>query len=102
MFKVFFKIFFGVITTIANIILLPINAIVNNMFPDFSIYIQQFTQGVTTIFTDSMGYFGHLLPPITKNLILLYLSILLVYYTVSISVHAILKVIHVIKAIKIW
>lgn len=102
MFKVFFNIFFGIITTIANIILLPINAIVNNMFPDLSIYIQQFTQGVTTIFTGTLGFFGNLLPPITKDLILLYLSILIINYTLSISVHAIVKVIHVIRAIKIW
>lgn len=102
MFQLLFKIFFSVITNVANIVLLPINALIHNMFPDFSSYIQQFTDGVSTIFGGALGYFSNLLPPITKNIVLLYLSILLVYYTVSISVHAILKVIHIIKAIKIW
>lgn len=102
MIKLFFKLFLALITGIVNVFLLPVNALISNVFPDFTTLVANFTTGIQVFFTDTVSYFGNFLPPLTKELILLYLSILLIHYTLSIGVHAIMKVIHVIKALKIW
>lgn len=102
MIKLFFKLLLALITGIVNVFLLPINALISNVFPDFTTLVANFTTGIQVFLTDTVSYFSNFLPPLTKELILLYLSILLIHYTLSISVHAIMKVIHVIKAVKIW
>lgn len=100
--KAIFKVLFLVIKAIANVFLAPVNLIVSNVFPDFTTMIARFNVGVSTYVGSGLAYFGNLLPPYTKEFVLLYLTILIVYYTISISVHLIMKVIYIIKAIKIW
>lgn len=102
MIKIFFKVFLTLVTSIVNVFLFPINALISNVFPDLSIYVANFTTSVEVFVSDGISYFSNFLPPFTKELILLYLTILLIYHTLSISVHAIMKVIHIIKSVKIW
>ena len=102
MIKLFFKLFLSLITGIVNVFLLPINVLVDKVFPDFSTWVANFTTAVEVFITDTISYFSNFLPPTTKELILLYLSILVIYYTLSVGVHAIMKVIHIIKEVKIW
>lgn len=100
--KIIFKVFFAIIKTVANGILALVNPIVANVFPSFSSMVAQFNSYVDTYFTSGLNYFFHILPPNARNLIILYLTILLSYYTITITVHAILKVYTIIKNIKIW
>lgn len=100
--KIIFNVFFGIIKTIINIVLAPVNAIIANLFPGLGSIITAFNSSLTLSIGSGIAWFTHLLPPMTKSLILLYLSILIGYYTILYSVHAILKIFEIIKKIKFW
>lgn len=100
--KIIFKVLLKFIKSVVNIIMTPINLLIVNLFPDLSSLVSNFNQIVGTYVGNGLSWFAHLLPPMTKNLIILYLGILISYYTITISVHAVIKVIHIIKKIKIW
>lgn len=100
--KAIFNVLFKVIKSVMNILLLPINALVANLFPDFSNLISTFNQGVQTYIGGGLGYFSSILPPNTKNLVLLYLTFLVSYYTIVYSAHAIIKIFHIIQRVKFW
>lgn len=100
--KALFNVFFKIIKSVVGIFLAPINALIVNLFPDLSKLISTFNAGVEKLLGSGLGFFAHLLPPTTRVIILLWLAILIGYYTISVSVHLILKVIHIIKKLKIW
>lgn len=100
--KAIFKVFLNFIKSIVDIFLFPVNALVVNLFPDLSILISTFNNTISTIIGNGLGYFAHLLPPVTKVLIVFYLTLLIGYYTVTVTVHLVLKVIVIIKKLKIW
>lgn len=100
--NIFFKILFKLITAITNKFLFLIDAIVANAFPDFASLITSFNGYVTKYLGNGFNWFFFMIPPKTASLIKFYLGLLVVFYTISISVHAVLKVIKVIKALKIW
>lgn len=100
--KAIFKVLLKFIKSIANIILAPINLLVVNLFPSFSNLVSTFNSAVSQFVGNGLGWFSHILPPNTRGFILVYLGILVSYYTITITIHIILKVIQVIKAIKIW
>lgn len=102
MFKALFNVLFGVIVGIVNIILTPINLLVSGLIPDVSQMIATFNAGVTMFFNSSLNYFFSILPPNCRTFIIIYLLFLISYYTISFSVHAIVKVYKIIKAVKIW
>ena len=100
--KAIFKVFLKFIKSIVDIFLTPINLLVVNLFPDLSSLINTFNSTVSNVIGSTLGWFAHLLPPTTKSIVLLYLAILVAYYTITITVHGIIKVIHIIKQLKIW
>ena len=100
--KAIFNVLFKVIKTIANLLLTPINLIVSNLFPDFANLVNTFNTALNTFVTGTLNYFFHILPPNCRAFILLYFTVMVSYYTISISIHAILKVYTIIKNIKIW
>lgn len=100
--KALFNVLFSVIKTILNIGLAPINLLVVNLFPDFSNLISTFNNAVQTYIGSTIGYFSSILPPNTRNIILLYLTFLISYYTIVYSAHAIIKIFKIIQRIKFW
>lgn len=100
--KAIFNVFFKVIQSVLNIILLPINALIVNLFPDFSSMITTFNTAIRTYIGPTIGYFSSLLPPTTKTLLIIYLTFLISYYTISYSAHAIIKIFKIIQKIKFW
>lgn len=100
--KAIFNVLFKVIKSILNIGLAPINLLVVNLFPDFSNLISNFNNFVSTYIGSGIGYFSSVLPPISKNIILLYLTFLISYYTITYSAHAIIKIFKIIQRIKFW
>lgn len=100
--KAIFNVFFNIIKSIVGIFLTPINLLVSKIFPDLSQLISTFNAAVERLIGSSLGFFAHLLPPTTRSLVLLWLGVLISYYTISYSVHLILKVITIIKKLKIW
>lgn len=100
--KVLLKVVLKLISSILSIILLPINALLVTFVPDFSTYITIFNNNIARFFGNSLAWFFSILPPITKDLIFLYLSFLIVYYSVTYTAHLIYKIFIIIKRIKFW
>lgn len=97
-----FNVLFKIMGTIVGVITAPISLILINFFPDFTSIITNFNNSVNTIVGGSLAFFSSLIPPITRGTILIYLGILVTYYTITIQVHLVLKVITIIKNVKIW
>ena len=93
----FFKVFLGLIKSILNIFMAPVNLVVTQFFPNLSSLIGTFTNALNTIGGGGLTYFSSILPPITRTLILTYLGVLVSYYTITISLLQ-----EVIYKIKIW
>ena len=100
--KAIFSVLLKFIKSIADIVLYPINLLVAGLLPDFTNMISTFNNAVQGILGTNLAFFAHLLPPTTKSLVLTYLGFLITYYTIVISAHAVLKIINIIKAIKVW
>lgn len=97
-----FKVFFTLISTVVNIITAPINVVLTNFFPSFTDMINTFNNGVTTLIGGSIAFFSHLLPPLTRATILFWIGAVISFYTISMTVHLIIKAITIIKNIKFW
>lgn len=100
--KAIFNVFFKLISTIVSIILSPINSLVSNLFPDFGQLVSTFNTVLNDVIGGGLSYFFSIFPPLTRGFIILYLSLLVIYYTTSATLHAILKVYTIIKNIKFW
>lgn len=100
--KYFFDALLNFLVTLANIFLAPVNTILTTYFPNISSLITSFTSAVNNYLGNGISYFFSILPTNTKTLVLLYLTILIAFYTISFLVHAVIKVIEIIKAVKIW
>lgn len=99
---ILFTLLMKFIVSITNFILLPINALVVNFFPDFTDKINYFESMVGRYVVPLLSWFFQILPPNTRSLIQFYLVILVLLYTGSLVVHAALKIIALIKNVKIW
>lgn len=92
----------SLVTNIIDIVLLPINSLISGIFPDFSSAISTFNNFVTNYVGGTISYFSSLIPPITRNIIAIWLSFLIVYYGVAWSYSLIVKIYNVIQKIKFW
>lgn len=99
-----FKVLFKVIKTLLNIVLLPINALVVAIFPNLELenILLAFNDGVVYYLGGTLRYFSSMLPITTRTFILIYLTILISFYTVSIAVHAIIKLFSILQKLKLW
>lgn len=100
--KVLFKVFFTIITTIVNIILLPLDSMMSGLFPDLTATINNFNVLVSQYIGGSFGWFAHFLPPTVKQLVLIYLTFLIAFYSFYWGYLALTKVWKLIKKIKFW
>ena len=100
--KAIFKVFFKIIVTLTNVILTPINLVVANLFPDLSQVLIKFNYAASEFLGNGLTWFWSLIPSGCKTIIIIYITILISYYTISVTVHVILKVYTIIKNIKIW
>lgn len=91
-----------IITTLLNVFLLPVNLLIENLFPDMTQAIGHFNNFVTTYLGSSLSFFFNLLPPIFKGVMILWLTFLISYYTIYYSYLAIVKIFDIIQKIKFW
>ena len=100
--KVLMNVIMKLVSTIVDIVLIPINALISGIFPDFSSAITNFTSFVNNYIGSTIGYFSSILPPITRGIIGLWLTFLVTYYGVVWSYSLITKIYNVIQKIKFW
>ena len=90
------------VTSVLDIVLLPVNSLISNLFPDMSVAISRFTAFVNSYFGTGLTYFFQLIPPLTRNIIVLWFTFLITYYGVVWSYSLIIKIWNVIQKIKFW
>lgn len=100
--KAIFSVFFKIITSVVNALLYFPNQIISNVFPDFSQIISTFNYVLDNYIGNGVAYFFSILPPVCRSIVLLYLALLVAYYTTSATLHAVLKVYTIIKNVKFW
>lgn len=101
MFKAFFNIIINMLATVVQIIVWPINEVIELSLPDVSAKITEVTNVFGTVF-DSMNWALGLIP----NSIIITLSFIILCevakHTVFRSTHTLLKVWNVIQKVKFW
>ena len=100
--KAIMKVIMKLVSSVVDIVLIPINALIGGIFPNFSTAINNFTSFVNNYVGGTIGYFASILPPITRSIIGLWLSFLITYYAVAWSYSLITKIYNVIQKIKFW
>lgn len=100
--RAIFKVFYTIIVALTGVIVAPINALVVNLFPDISSIVGYVNYVLQNYVANGFIWFFSMIPSTARTLVILYLTILVGYYTISISVHAILKAYQIIKKIKFW
>lgn len=100
--KAIFKVLLKFISSIVDIILIPIDALVLNAFPDLSAFISRFNYILDNIFDRVLPFFLNLIPPNTLNVLIVFLNTFILLYALAYSIHLTLKVIEIIKKLKIW
>lgn len=100
--KVIFTLLMKFIVSITNFFLSPINTLVAQYFPQFNEMVNKFNSYLGQLITPLLRYFFNILPPNTRAVILFYVALLIVFYTLSFAIHGVIKVIEIIKNIKIW
>lgn len=102
MIKALLKGILKMLVFVLNIILLPINALIENVFPSMAEAIQTFTNFLNNVIGNNMVYFFHLFPPIFRNLLVIWFTFVISYYTIYYSYLAILKLWAIIQKVKFW
>lgn len=92
----------SLVSSILDIVLLPVNTLIENIFPDMSNAISTFTTFIQTYIGGTLGYFFSILPPITRSIIIMWFTFLITYYGVVWSYSLIMKIWNVIQKIKFW
>ena len=75
-----FTFILSLITKIVGLILSPLTSSISALLPDISSYVSRIVYFINNMLY-MVGWFFNLIPPITKSVLLLYLSLLLVFFT---------------------
>lgn len=95
-------IFTDMLGILVQIIIFPINSLISFLFPDFTNIVTNFSNSLNLFITAPVGFIMYHIPPITKTILLTYLTFLLGYYTIIWTYRAIIIIPHIIKKIKFW
>lgn len=91
-----------VITSLLNIFLLPINALIENVFPDMSNAIGTFNTFINNYVGGTLSYFFSILPPIFRSILVIWFTFVIAYYSIYYTYIGILKIWNIIQKIKFW
>lgn len=91
-----------VLTGVVSFLLTPINALVDNLFPDMANAIATFNSFVDTYLGSNLAYFFSMFPPIFKSLLVLFFTFCIAYYTVHFTYIALVKIFTIIQKVKFW
>lgn len=101
MFKALFNIIFNLLATIIQVVMLPINTLIDSLLPDLSDKIHYLTQNIPVLFSN-LSWFVNILPPMTRTILLFAINIVIVKYTIYIGTHAVIKIWNLFQKLKFW
>lgn len=102
MIKAILKGIMSLVSSIVGLILTPINALINGIFPDMSVYISNFNNFIHSNIFTPLSWVASFIPTGVKTLLLLWLSFLITYYTIIWTYTGIIKIYNVIRKVKFW
>lgn len=97
----FFNFLLTIIMTIVQLICLPINALFNGLFPDFSSKLELIDNALTNAFTN-LSWAISIIPPLTRETMLFIFTIELSMLAVMKSTHLTSKVWKILQKLKFW
>ena len=92
----------SILAILLNIIITPIDALFKSIFPDFSNALVSFNNGISLLASAPIGFIMYHIPPITRTIILLYITIMIGYYSIIWVYRAIIVIPKVLNVIKFW
>lgn len=101
MFKALFNIIINLLATVIQIVVWPINAVINATLPDLSSRILEVSNTLNTVF-DSMTWALGLIPPAVISAVLFIITVEIAKHTIFTSTHALLKVWNLLQKLKFW
>lgn len=96
-----FNFILTIIMSVIQLICLPLNLLFENVFPDFTRYINIIEDGLSTAFS-ALSWAVSLIPPLTREIILLMITIEIALLAVFKSTHATAKVWKILQKLKFW
>lgn len=97
-----FENLFILISNVIDFILTPLNAIIDNFFPNVATAINAFVSMTDNFFNSGFIWLLHFVPPITKTMLLLWITFEVSYYGIIWSYTLFIKVYNLIQKIKFW
>lgn len=101
MFKALFNIIFNLLATLVQLVCLPLNTLIDNLLPDLAEKISYLTSKFPVVF-QNLAWFVNILPTYTRTIFLFAINVIIVKYTIYMSVHAIIKVWNLFQKLKFW
>ena len=101
MFSILFDIIFNLLATIVQIVLLPLNALIESLLPDLSEKILYLTNNLPNLFS-GISFFVNILPPVTRSVFLFAIQIMLAKYSIYYSSRALIHIWNVVQKLKFW
>lgn len=92
----------GLAKKLIVIVLTPINALIANLFPSVASGISTFNNFVNTYIGNSLSYFFSMLPPLFRNLLVIWFTFVIAYYGFIYAYKGIIKIYEIIQKIKVW
>lgn len=99
--SMFFNFLLTIIMTIVQLICMPLNALFNNVFPDFSEWISKINQGINIAFT-GLSWALSIIPPMVREALLFIFTIELSMLAVMKSTHLTAKCWKILQKLKFW
>lgn len=97
----FFNFLLTIIMTVVQLICLPLNALFNGVFPDFSSQLSTINSALTTAYS-GLSWAVSLIPPMARSAILFVLTVELSMLVVMRSAHMTSKVWSILQKLKFW
>lgn len=97
----FFNFLLTIIMTIVQLICMPINALFEGVFPDFSEWLTNIQNGLNSAFS-GVNWALSIVPPMMKDALLLIFTIELAMLVIMRSSHATSKAWSILQKLKFW
>lgn len=92
----------NILIKVIDIILTPLNLLFDNLFPSASTLISNFTTFVNNYISGGLVYFFEMIPPITRSLLVIWITFVISYYGVYYAYVGIKKIFDIIQKVKLW
>lgn len=99
--KAFLKVIIGLLSTIVQIVCLPINLVMTKTMPDLSEKITFVTNNIPSYF-DGVGYALSWLPGTLVGILIFIIAVEIAKYTIYLSIHGVIKIWNLFQKLKFW